>query len=178
MKARLIYTTKCNRACEGCCNESLDMSAQKKAFFIDDLAHYDEIIITGGEPCLDVENLVRFARALRAQNNNVKLILQTAYWPKDRLAAESIIDVFHGVTYTLHANPTLDDIIRLKLLAKPMSHMYDCMIRVNIDVSVYNTHDLSNINMLSFAEVRKMRLKEDCPIPDGEELVVWDGDRR
>ena len=177
-KARLIYTLECNRNCEGCCNDSLDMCTIKTIDSIQDLNDYNEMIITGGEPMLNVKKLKKFIQQLRENNGtrHAKIIIQTAYYHDGihRIANRTLLREINGLNYTLHDNPSLADMIRLRALIKDLEVVSSHGIfRLNIDARVYSTHDLSNLNLTVFDEVRKMAWKDDCPLPSGEELLLW-----
>lgn len=171
MKARLVYTTKCNRACEGCCNESIDWDVVPSASTIDDLTHYNEVIITGGEPCLDLAPMLRLAHALK--NAGKRTILQTAYYPKESSLRHLIFDWFDGITYTLHDDMTIEDYIRILYMRDDfLLRNHKTSIYLNVDERVPNcTWEL--LQSLPFEQIRKMEWKDDCPLPEGEVLVWW-----
>lgn len=173
MNARIIYTTKCNRNCKGCCNESLNFKELKSITDIEKLKEYETIILTGGEPLLDVRQFNIDAKWIESVTGK-KVIVQSAWWPKVKVAGHSILFNIKGITYTLHDNPSLEDMIRLRMLIENLSESWhNRTARLNIDKRVYNTHDLSNLDLTVFDEVRKMEWKEECPLPENEELVLW-----
>ena len=79
-KLRLLVTTKCNRHCVGCCNNSYDLENLPVAHDNDEFLKYSEIIITGGEPMLNPYEVVKLVNRLRSITD-AKLILYTAVLP-------------------------------------------------------------------------------------------------
>ena len=54
MKLRLLVTEECNRHCPGCCNNNWDL---KSLSVCKSYRDYEQILITGGEPLLDMFRL-------------------------------------------------------------------------------------------------------------------------
>ena len=63
--ARVIVTLACNRKCPGCCNETIGKVASIGDISV--LSDYEEVVITGGEPMLNPDSLLRFIKALKKQ---------------------------------------------------------------------------------------------------------------
>lgn len=61
--ARVIVTLACNRKCPGCCNETIGKVASIGDISV--LSDYEEVVITGGEPMLNPDSLLRFIKALK-----------------------------------------------------------------------------------------------------------------
>ena len=75
-KLRLLVTDKCNRNCEMCCNKNYNLEALPR-FNPIDIGEYDEIILTGGEPLLLKENLLKYIEILKNINCNIPIYLYT-----------------------------------------------------------------------------------------------------
>lgn len=172
MKARLVLTTKCNRACEGCCNESIDWTKVTCAKSVEDLEKYEEVIITGGEPCLNYEALMELAIGLKRAGK--RLYLQTAWYPKEQDVRGDLFMVFDGITYTLHDTLMDDDLGRLDAMAVRYRFLgLECNLRLNVDWRIWERLLYGDTVREAFSEIREMEWKDDCPIPEGEELVYW-----
>lgn len=180
MKARVIVTKKCNRKCPGCCNNYLGL-VDKVSF--EDLMKYDEISITGGEPMLISERVVELIHRLRFNGYQGKIWLYTAnvhklkrYW-----AVEMVIDEVDGITFTLHHSNKEDklksDLYDLRRLDQYLSESDRTgkSDRLYIDSRVVNQEYIDSLNY-KWNVMKSLEWKEngDCPLPDGEELVVYD----
>ena len=76
--ARVIVTLACNRKCPGCCNETIGKVASIGDISV--LSDYEEVVITGGEPMLNPDSLLRFIKALKKQNKQQRVYCtQLAY---------------------------------------------------------------------------------------------------
>lgn len=96
-KLRLLITEDCNRTCAGCCNKDWDLNALPVCT---DYTGYDEILLTGGEPLLNVSVVLKLVEYIRKNNPRAKIVLYTAF-------AQRVLHVLpwiDGVTITLHDN--------------------------------------------------------------------------
>lgn len=178
MKARVIVTLDCPRKCEGCVNESL--KDVKVIDSKDELLHYKEIIITGGEPMLIHEKVLNFVEELRNNLNYTgKIYLhsslyddETMYRTYDRLLTRYL----DGFNFTLHNEATDEDVSALKSLSESPTMMVNkglLSTRLSIDNRLYDRYDFSNINLLNWTVVRKLQWLSECPLPQGEELLIF-----
>jgi hypothetical protein len=99
--ARVICTYICDRACPGCVN-TIHPKKSVTPIGIIDMQHYDEIILTGGEPLLYVEELIELADLI----HRTRLILYTSVPSYSALFA--VAGFFAGITITLHDNGDAD----------------------------------------------------------------------
>lgn len=83
-----------------------------------------------------------------------------------------ILKHLDGITVTVHAEATDEDIRNLKYMS---SNLYDedLDMRLFIDKRVYDRYDLSNICMKTWDVVRKLEWKEKCDRQKTEELFLW-----
>lgn len=143
--ARVIITSKCDRKCPGCCNSKLDYTSLAKVIGgITALKDYEEVVITGGEPMINPAQLYTVIKMLRKQNKRQKIYLYTACLTMDDHPV--ILKHLDGITVTVHAEATDEDIRNLKYMS---SNLYDedLDMRLFIDKRVYDRYDLSNICM-------------------------------
>lgn len=152
--ARVIITSKCDRKCPGCCNSKLDYTSLAKVIGgITALKDYEEVVITGGEPMINPAQLYTVIKMLRKQNKRQKIYLYTACLTMDDHPV--ILKHLDGITVTVHAEATDEDIRNLKYMS---SNLYDedLDMRLFIDKRVYDRYDLSNICMKTWDVVRKL----------------------
>ena len=166
--ARVIVTTTCNRRCPGCCNETIGRVASIGDISI--LSDYEEVVITGGEPMLNPNTLLRFIKALKKQNKKQRIYLYTACLTMDDHPV--ILKHLDGITVTVHAEATDNDIRDLKYMSYNL-YGEDLDMRLFIDKRVYDRYDLSNICMKSWDVVRKLEWKEKCDPADNEDLLLY-----
>lgn len=168
--ARVIVTTNCNRNCPGCCNSKINEIPD--IVDISMLANYEEIVITGGEPMLNPDSLLKFIKALRKQNKEQKIYLYTAHLAMEE--HRKILGKLDGITVTLHAEATDDDIRSLKYMSELLYvYMEDLDMRLFIDKRVYEKYDLSNIRLQAWDVVRKLEWKENCCLAENEDLLMF-----
>lgn len=159
-KLRLLFTEECNRSCPGCCNKQFDLSKLPKATSFD----YDEIYITGGEPLLQAEELMKLISHIRSIST-AKIIIYTAF--PDPLVFFTILSLVDGITLTLHDE---GDITGFYMIETIMStsfvsfKLYQKSLRLNVFKEV-------NVTVSEYWTVKKdIVWFEDCPLPEDEEF--------
>jgi hypothetical protein len=180
-KARFILTTACHRDCDGCCNKS-DIYERKEVYNLSDLKAYDEVLITGGEPML-YPNKVSYLLYMLSEvlgYTGTKYLYSAYFSPEFYSLWSGVLKRVDGLHYTLHAECTDKDVEALKTLSRLIGANFDPAFthqsfRLAIDKRVYERYDLSNLNLAPWTVVRKMEWKAECPLPEGEELIVWKG---
>lgn len=177
MKARVIVTLKCNRNCENCCNKEEVFEQHKILTNPDDLLTYDTIMITGGEPMLIPEKVIEFLNWLIDKEYKGRIYLYTALY-NNKLSRfySKILSIIDGFQFTVHNEATVKEIIELKQLSESylLEGQRDKSFRLNIDERLYSRYDFSNINFRNWTVVRKMKWLVNCPLPEGEELFVYE----
>ena len=165
---RVIVTLACDRNCSGCCNETIGKVASISDISI--LSDYEEVVITGGEPMINPHTLLRFIKALRKQNKRQKIYLYTACLTMDDHPV--ILKYLDGITVTVHAETTDEDIRNLKYMSDNL-YGEELDMRLFIDKRVYEKYDLSNICMKTWDVIRKLEWKENCTPADNEDLLLF-----
>lgn len=186
-RCRLLLTTKCPNNCPLCCNKQFDLF---KDVPIIDRWNYDEFILTGGEPLMNITTLLDFIYNLTAihkyMGTSPKIYLYTSIcnphiW-------DEIIPFFDGITYTVHTQQNAKELITLITVLTNPEMGYDSMFQnlqdINqksiwlnlfpeaktlIDVELANTN-LSWDSISRFFKIRQMEWRENCPIPEGEDF--------
>ena len=106
--ARLLITLACGRGCEYCANKYPHIRKHmQKLEDVAQLADYDMICLSGGEPFLRPVRFQHTVEALYGQNEKQKLYVYTSLAHPVLRVALPFLD---GVTYTVHRNYDKKDI--------------------------------------------------------------------
>lgn len=159
-KLRLLVTTKCDRACPGCCNKQYDLDKLPPLQW-PDLPEYESIMLTGGEPMLlNTEVLSLIINMIRVRAPNAPIFMYTAYL-KDPQKLHTILQLVDGVTVTLH-DPEDGPRFRRLMAHIPESCFRGKSMRLNIFKGV-------EVPTLPDWDIREnMVWIEDCPLPEDE----------
>ena len=174
--ARVLITMKCQRHCDGCCNNYESLMSQ--AVFIDSveqLAGHETVCVTGGEPMLDADRTVRIIHALRANAPRPTVYLYTAFngWGMTR-----VVELVDGVHFSLHAEAGpadfegFYDFQCLAMLYPEKSFRLYVDQRVSMPIRIVPS-------VWRRVEVKPWIPEGRCPLPEGETLYIlredWDG---
>lgn len=157
-KLRLLVTERCNRNCVNCCNKSWDLSDLPVE---EDFSQYDMIMLTGGEPMLDVKTLINVIISIKYKSD--ALIYVYTAMLNDTKAALKVLDWVDGMTVTLHDQTDVDPflIFNNAIVAEGMR---DESLRLNIFRGVN-----INIESLTLWKVKNnIEWIENCPLPKDE----------
>lgn len=166
--ARVITTWNCPRDCDLCCNKDPGTAAQVKDCRIADLANYDQVLLTGGEPTLYPAQLFEIVRELRSQTpaEKQKIYLYTAQFIP---ALQDLVPVIDGVHFTLHHPARLTDLhgfqrfqrlIRGYVGSDKSFRLY-LEPRIAIPIEIIPSY---------WTRVEVSPWRADCPLPPNEEL--------
>lgn len=164
MNLRLLIAEKCNRTCEGCCNNDFDL---KNLPTTNNYKGYDKIIITGGEPRLYPELVKQVIFEVREQNPTAKIIMYTA---KSKRASDlmDILELLDGITLTLHEQYDVFPFVNLYNLINHRQLGYKILrlnVFSNVDISPH-LWKIKNWKIKSNIEWMK-----NCPVPTNEVLM-------
>ena len=159
-KLRLLLTEECNRACVGCCNKGFDLKALPICRYFDG---WDEVNLTGGEPMLDPERVVKVAKALPCW---VRVNLYTAK-VDDLVAMSSVMLALDGLTVTLHEQSDVEPYLRF------VEWMYGWppggwSLRLNVFKGITLPPD---IDLPLWRAKRDIEWIENCPLPEDETFM-------
>ena len=161
---RLIYTPICNRRCEGCCNKDYDLNNLPRPEHFD----YEQIIITGGEPMLFVDELIGFIKAIRVVSK-AKIIVYTALIDSDKLT--KVLKYVDGITLTLHEKKDWEVFNDLSFTSRfPPEVYFNKSMRLNIFKEA--GADLSLISP-KWKVKPDMEWIKNCPVPENEVLMKF-----
>ena len=165
-KLRLIIFEDCNRACPGCCNNDWDIKSLPICEF-KDLVNYDEVMITGGEPMLNLDLVKKVTFKTRP---DTKVILYTAKVdePDDLI---EFMDHLSGITLTLHDQ---DDVEPFLEFSKKLFSSYVNVSQISLRLNVFSGIEFP---IYSYAILNRWAIKsnmewiKDCPLPNEEVLM-------
>jgi len=168
MRARLIITKECHRGCRDCATSQPGViHSARPITAVEELAEYEEIIVTGGEPMLDPVRTQRLLAAIRARFRRVPLYLYTAlYHP----AIGVILDMIDGLTYSLHEPAAAADIAGFDAVQNLLWGR-DGSYRLWVDSAI--TRPIRVYPFL-WSRIATGRMIPDCPLPAGEVLLIWE----
>jgi organic radical activating enzyme len=135
-----------------------------------DLIDYQEIVITGGEPMLYPDEVLKFISLIRNVTYNRQIYMYTSYWNGAQKSYD-LLSKLDGITFTLHAECNDRDIIALKDLSNTILKSKNN--RLFIDTRVYDKYDLSNIDFTNWKVVRKLQWKVECEPAVNEDLLYF-----
>jgi len=172
-KARLVITYHCHRECKDCCNHHHSTMKDVKATKVADLAWYEKVIITGGEPLLYPKKLFWLVHQLRMQSVEQKVYLNTS------LASPWLIenlDLFDGITLGLHAPANDNDISRFFNFQTAIRGRKESY-RLYVDTGIKERVIPIIPDRWTRVEMGPMLLEGECPVPIGEDLLeLQDGE--
>lgn len=159
LKARLLFTNDCNRACKGCCNKNW-IGEPPRLITKKNLAGYDKIFITGGEPMLYPEQLLQLIKDIKEYNNTAEIFLYTAL-PKPLYKFLEIIKLIDGCTITLHNYKDRDYFIEsgLNMMEFPNKNMR------------LNAFTRGKLELSDSWDYRPKKWIKNAPLPEGEDFV-------
>jgi organic radical activating enzyme len=176
-KARVILTLKCPRNCSYCANKAKANRAQMQPLKdIEDLKGYDQVILTGGEPLLEVLRLNAILRKLNTFRP-IKIYLYTAIWMP--FFEEEVANFLDGITFTMHPNQTgyYEDgahFQNMQLCLNRLPKEFCASRRLRIFDGAYR--DLI-LTPGAWTDIAKSKIlgPEECLVPEDEDLFLFTG---
>lgn len=154
-KLRLVVTQQCDRACPGCSNNGRDLDALPVCT---NFMGYEEILLTGGEPMLEVDRVRRLIHRIRRQGHFGPIILYTALPTR---ALQALLHIYlDGVTITLHKQ---SDVAMFRAFAREL----DCVSSKSLRLKIFEGVDIGDLDVTRW-DVRTLDWIENCPLPEGE----------
>jgi MoaA/NifB/PqqE/SkfB family radical SAM enzyme len=171
-KLRLLVTDKCNRACEGCCNNDWDIAGLPVA---EHYSGYSEILLTGGEPMMNPPKVLEVAHAIREEDHEVPIYMYTA----KAVPAFNILGILlsiNGITLTLHEQKDAEGFEYLNelLLTVPNRVLTMKQLRLNIFKGVEIYRGLHSFDMRHWVVKDGMEWEKDCPLPKDEVFMRYE----
>ena len=151
---------KCNRSCEGCCNNDFDLNALE---VVTDYSDYDLVMLTGGEPMLNPKLIVDTVEEIR-QTSNASIYMYTAK-SKRALDLIAILHCVDGITLTLHESYDVTPFIELSTLIRKMG-----ITNKSLRLNVFNGINMTGVDTTGWEVKSNIEWIIDCPLPEGETL--------
>jgi hypothetical protein len=160
-KLLLLVGEKCNRNCRLCANKQFNL---EELHVETNFAQYSEIILTGGEPMLNPEYLLKVCMYLRDHTGvKTKIYLHTAK-VDDIYSFVCLLDLIDGITISLYNEK---DVVDLKLLDTSLDFNAMCFQEKSLQLYVFNgVTDYLPLKM--HWNIIKREWLTDCPVPDNE----------
>ncbi len=131
--ARVIITQECERGCAGCCNTyNAVMSQAKSIADVSELAAFDVVCITGGEPMLDPEKTLAIIKEVRRSCSGALVYLYTSQM---NAAMPAMLDAVDGMQYSLHAEALEEDVADFQRFQDAIEGRHGSF-RLYVDVTV------------------------------------------
>lgn len=162
-KLRLLLFEECNRNCKGCCNQEFSLESLPVCR---DYTPYTLIMLTGGEPMLRPEFVLRVVERIR-ESTNAPIILYTA-WAKDKKALAKVLDHIDGMTLTLHSSEDIRDFQEFDKYY-PVEKKQKKMLRLNVFAEVGKVEASS-----SWQVKNEIQWIKNCPLPEGEVFMRYE----
>lgn len=165
-KLRLLLWEECNRNCIGCCNKDWDLENLE---IENDFTQYDEIYLTGGEPMLYPDKLVRVILDIKIINRDAKIYIYTTKTNplKDLMNVLFFVD---GLTVTLHEQKDVLDFHLFNMHVKAILEqlkIYDAK-KKSLRLNVFKGIDLSGLDLDKWDLKDNIEWIKDCPLPKDE----------
>lgn len=126
-------TFKCNRQCPGCANTyGSVMSKAQPLYNIAQLKGYKNLVISGGEPMLFPDRVLKLAKVLKKHVPEAKVFLYTAY-NRDTRQIERILPYIDGVNYTVHKEADDKDVAEFQAFQAMAGKHSDKNFRLYVD---------------------------------------------
>lgn len=165
-KLRLLVTPECNRTCPGCCNNDWDLEALPVCT---DYTGYDEILLTGGEPMLELKRVLDITRAIK-DVSDAKVYLYTAK-SKRAISVITALAWLDGITLTLHEQTDVAGFVKLTTMLESYPvFLKDKSLRLN----VFDNVDMTGIDTSLWNVKDDIVWVPECPLPVHEEFMRYD----
>lgn len=173
-KARVILTLKCTRDCEYCANKQDRIKNQMiplKSFEI--LKGYFEVSITGGEPLLYPDLVIKFINELRDMNPGITIYMYASIY---KPWVNMIVKLLDGIHYTIHKERNYDDIQNFYFFQNLMyvHKFYETKsIRLSLDPSIQERVEIIPL-VWDEIRIKKWKGPNENIVPIDEDLYVYE----
>ena len=161
---RLLVTKKCLLHCKYCSNQYIQPTT---IFDLEYIHIYSAIIITGGEPLLFPENLLKLIHNIRSVNFNIPIYLYTSIFNPSTVN-KNILTLISGITFTVHNRICFNEFQDLKkFLDEVPLEPYSKRLHIFTDFG-----ELTEVNLYGW-NVRFVAWKKDfeCKLPENEQFM-------
>jgi organic radical activating enzyme len=177
--ARVIITFECVRDCLNCCNKNREVlgEANRRGWCdatFKELAQYDEVCITGGEPMISPSRVLSLSDAIYHYDSEVRIYSYSA-WYRDLADMKDMLARLDGIHYTLHSPISYDDLQKFYRL---QNYICECNLadernssgcRLNIE---HNIDIPINVVPSAWDRIENKSLIPDVCLPENETLYI------
>jgi len=165
---RLLVTKKCLLHCKYCSNQYIQPVI---IFNFECLNMYDNIIITGGEPLLFPESLLKLIHNIRSVNFNIPIYLYTSIF-NPSTANKNILTLLSGITFTVHNRICFYEFLDLKKYLDEVPLFYSPSPYYKRLHIFTDFGELTEANLYGW-NVRFVTWKKDfeCKLPEHEQFM-------
>lgn len=170
---RLLLFEECNRKCRGCSNKSWDL---KNLPVCEDYSGYDEVLITGGEPLLDVHKVKEAIYKIKEQNETAKIYVYTAD-VRNRDDIHELLYLVDGITLTLHTKQDAKDFyITNRRLSFLIRYEYAFKKKaLSLRLNIFKNVRLTFQDNLHFWKIKNnITWIKKCPLPENETFMRYE----
>lgn len=147
--------------------KTTELALYKPGFF-EELRGYSEIVITGGDPFVVEEKMLRdFVKELKRQNRNRKIGICTTCLRADEHG--KTLNFVDSLTVIVRPDATDDDIYDLKCMSENLNGAM-LYLRLFIDKSIYKKYDLRNIQFSTWDVVKKIKWEVGYELKSKDDL--------
>ncbi len=168
--ARVILTFDCERSCSYCCNnyssiidKAIPITLEESAEALKD---YRVVAITGGEPLLDPQGILDFAKMLRRSNPDRMIYLYTAKFDITPIWFLNIID---GIHFTLHESTTAKEVEDFEVIQRALQEYPGRSYRLFVHPGIEHFIPIRP-RTWSRIESKPWINENDCKLPEDETL--------
>lgn len=163
--ARIIITRDCPRKCPGCCNNQEQFRHIPKFGELEHVREYDQIILTGGEPMLNVRLLINLISKIRQLNPTAEIIVYTALYKNNLAELLTITYLVDGLTLTIHERSDVYPFMSFDNLLD-LTRMPKRKLRLN----VFKQASDGKLVFPRWQIKDNIEWIEDCPLPENETI--------
>lgn len=170
--ARIIATLDCNRSCDYCVNFQSGVLEQAKPLMnLLDLRAYRAVCITGGEPTLYPDKLLRLITYIAQVNPRIKIYLYASDYT-DVTSMYRIMCQIDGIHYTLHSNADTLDVAKFHAL-QDIIRWNELQARKSCRLTIFTGMELTlYLYPKVWTRIEKKPPDIPCPILDDEDLFL------
>ena len=177
--ARLMITLNCPRSCKGCCNDYPRIMGQaRRISSLEELRDFPVVMITGGEPMINVDRTTDIIGQVRLVNPEAKIFLYTALYKPE---IEQLLPKVDGIQFSLHEGATpadVDDFQRFQEIIRRGSGSYRLYVDPRVEYPIYIEPKLwRRVEIKPWLTEDELLRQQPNGLPKNEELLIFDADQ-
>jgi len=166
-KARIITTLQCTRHCKLCSNKMLRVETKAVWCKLTDIGNYDEYILTGGEPLIDIGRIIDIAWHLKNEHPRSEIYLYTTLFSMHSM--DELMKYIDGITYSVHVPFLSSDRYHFMNMQNFANRHPNKSFRLWIDQHV---NGYLEIRPADWDRITVAPMLKDCKLPEDEQLFI------